>query len=297
LASTWPSNDLLLAIRSALEGADDAILCVAFANRRGVNLLQPQLSLLGRRCRLLVTSAFGGQTTGDALAAAADLRVHVRILNPPAGTFHSKLYLARTPGAAVSVVGSANLTSGLVANIESALVLSGTVRDQPIAECWTLAEELWEHSAAHPWTATERPRRADKVSISRYESPASPSQVLRDALQAVPAETRRRLLRPEQEDHSVRVNPVDDEGRSARGRGEDLADLDRCADFPFDRSSHIEDGRTALPPRQELVAVRSYHNCVRRALSREASVAGTPAHRFGWRCMTSWLVVRKPHSA
>jgi len=53
------------------------------------------------------------------------------------------------------VVGSANLTSGLIANIESALVLSGTIHDQPIAECWTLAEELWEHSAAHPWTATE----------------------------------------------------------------------------------------------------------------------------------------------
>lgn len=115
------------------------MLCVAFANRRGVNLLQPQLSGLGRRCRLLVTSVFGGQTTGDALAAAADLRVHVRILNPPAGTFHSKLYLAKTPSQAVAVVGSANLTSGLIANIESALVLSGTVRDPPIAECWTLA--------------------------------------------------------------------------------------------------------------------------------------------------------------
>jgi hypothetical protein len=79
LASTWPSNDLLPAIRSALDGADDAILCVAFANRRGVNLLQPRLSALGHRCRLLVTSVFGGPTTGDALAVAADLRVHVRI--------------------------------------------------------------------------------------------------------------------------------------------------------------------------------------------------------------------------
>ena len=38
---------------------------------------------------------FGGQTTGAALSAARDLRVRTRILNPPAGTFHPKLYVAR----------------------------------------------------------------------------------------------------------------------------------------------------------------------------------------------------------
>jgi hypothetical protein len=55
----------------------------------------------------------------------------------------------------VAVVGSANLTSGLVANIEGAVVLSGTVHDQPIADCWQLAEALWEHPAARGWTSIE----------------------------------------------------------------------------------------------------------------------------------------------
>ncbi len=35
-------------------------------NRRGINLLEPQLAGLGGRCRLLVTSVFGGGTTGTA---------------------------------------------------------------------------------------------------------------------------------------------------------------------------------------------------------------------------------------
>lgn len=155
LAATWPDNDLLPAIRRALAGADDALLCVAFVNRKGINLLEPQLASLADRCRLLVTSAFGGDTTGDALAAAADLRVRVRVLNPSGGTFHPKLYLARAPRSTVAVVGSANLTSGLVGNIETALVVSGQPHDTPITECWRLAERLWEHPAAVDWVAVQ----------------------------------------------------------------------------------------------------------------------------------------------
>jgi HKD family nuclease len=153
MAATWPENELLPAIREVLAEADAALLCVAFANRRGINLLQPQLARLGSRCRLMVTSAFGGQTTGSALAAAADLGVRVRVLNPSGGTFHPKLYLARGPRRTVAAVGSANLTSGLMVNIESALVLTGADGDEAIADCWQLAERLWEHPAARDWTA------------------------------------------------------------------------------------------------------------------------------------------------
>jgi HKD family nuclease len=39
LAVTWPNNDLLPAIRHALTDAEDALLCVAFVNRRGINLV------------------------------------------------------------------------------------------------------------------------------------------------------------------------------------------------------------------------------------------------------------------
>jgi hypothetical protein len=41
------------------------------------------------------------------------------VLNPAGGKFHPKLYLTRSPASAVAVVGSANLTSGLVANIDT----------------------------------------------------------------------------------------------------------------------------------------------------------------------------------
>ena len=116
-----------------------------------MNLLQPQLSRLADRCRLLVTSAFGAETTGVAVAAAADLRVQVRVLNPAGGTFHPKLYLTRRAASAVAVVGSANLASGLVANIETALVVAGRAGDQAIADCWRYAESLWAHPAAIDW--------------------------------------------------------------------------------------------------------------------------------------------------
>jgi HKD family nuclease len=153
LAATWPDNALLPAIRQALAGAQDALLCVAFVNRRGINLLEPQLTGLGARCRLLVTSAFGGDTTGSALARAAELQVQVRVLNPLGGTYHPKLYLTRAPRSTVAVVGSANLTSGLVGNIETALVVSGRPDDRPIADCWELGESLWERPDAVDWVA------------------------------------------------------------------------------------------------------------------------------------------------
>ena len=58
-----PEGERTPAQRARLVEAD-GLLCVAFANRRGVNLLSPQLARLGGRCRLVVTTAFG-QTTGE----------------------------------------------------------------------------------------------------------------------------------------------------------------------------------------------------------------------------------------
>jgi HKD family nuclease len=156
LVATWPDNRLLPAIRTALREADEALLCVAFVNRRGINLLEPQLSALSRRCRLLVTTVFGG-TTSNALTKATDMGIQVRVLNPPGGTFHPKLYLTRSPNTATAVIGSANLTSGLVANIETSLAITGTPREQPLADSWHLAETLWTHPAAVDWTPTGIP--------------------------------------------------------------------------------------------------------------------------------------------
>ena len=151
LAGTWPTQQLLPILRNALNEAEEALLCVAFTNRKGIHLLEPQLARLASRCRLLVTSAFGGETTETALAVAADLRVQVRVLNPSGGTFHPKLYLTRFDRSGTALVGSANLTSGLVANIETALVVSGLMSEQPIANAWQLGDDLWHHPAAGDW--------------------------------------------------------------------------------------------------------------------------------------------------
>ncbi len=148
---------MLPAIRHTLADAQAALLCVAFVNRRGINLLEPQLAGLAGSCRLLVTPVFGGATTGTALAAAAGLRVQVRVLNLAGGTFHPKLYLAHGRARSVAVVGSANLTSGLVGNIESALVLSAAPTDPAIVECWQFAEKLWRHPAAVDWSPAQVP--------------------------------------------------------------------------------------------------------------------------------------------
>ena len=46
--ATWPEQELLPSLRASLADADSALLCVAFANQKGVNLLGPQLKVLGR---------------------------------------------------------------------------------------------------------------------------------------------------------------------------------------------------------------------------------------------------------
>lgn len=62
LVSTWPHGTLLPAIRSTLESGEEGLLCVAFAIRKGVALLDDELSGLAHRngCRMLLTGAFGG---------------------------------------------------------------------------------------------------------------------------------------------------------------------------------------------------------------------------------------------
>jgi hypothetical protein len=128
-----------------------------FANAKGVNLLGPQLGRLGGRCRLVVTSTFGGETTATALGLAAGLGVAVRVLNPSASTFHPKLYLARKGPGALAVVGSANLTGGLVSNIEAAVVLTGTASDHAISDAWSLGEGLWRHPSCLEWSPRRLP--------------------------------------------------------------------------------------------------------------------------------------------
>src|ERR1700712_1360090 len=109
-------RDQLAAVRRVLDGADEALLGVAFVERRGVNLLEHQLSTVGRG-RLIATTTFG-TTTIQGLETASAFGLGVRVLNPSRGTFHPKLYVARQGDRIAAAIGSANLTGGLISNVE-----------------------------------------------------------------------------------------------------------------------------------------------------------------------------------
>jgi hypothetical protein len=148
--TTRDENTLLAGLRSALTDVEEAFLCVAFAQTAGVHLLRSQLEGVRSSKRLLVTTTFG-QSSPEALHLAGRLGVSVSILNPAASTFHPKMYLARTGSAAVAVIGSPNLTGGLVSNVEAAVVLRGTVDDPPIHAAWAFAESLWGDPRRQAW--------------------------------------------------------------------------------------------------------------------------------------------------
>jgi len=142
---------MLAAVRSVVNTAEDSLLCVAFANEAGVRLLEPAIKDGARRVRLLATTVFG-DTTAAALARASAVGIEVRTLNLAGGTYHPKLYLGLGNDRAAALVGSANLTSGLLRNIEVAALLSGDPRKEPFVQLQELAEGWWDHPAAQPWT-------------------------------------------------------------------------------------------------------------------------------------------------
>jgi len=145
----------LQAVRRVLDGADEAILSVAFVQRRGVSLVERQLQTVGAG-RLVTTTVFGS-TTSEGLDAIQRIGFGVRVLNPSGGTFHPKLYLARHGDEIAAAVGSANLTSGLVANVELVTVLRGGEDAPELRRLVELTETWWAHRDAIDWSADRVP--------------------------------------------------------------------------------------------------------------------------------------------
>lgn len=153
LAPQFPAErNLLAGIRRALHDAEEAYLCVAFASSAGVNLLKPTLEPIRRRvgARMLVTTVFGTSTSA-ALKHAHDAGVDIKVLNPSSGTFHPKVYAGRSDDQVSLVVGSANMTGGLVNNVEMATFLRGEMREETIALVFEWARDIWRSSDATTW--------------------------------------------------------------------------------------------------------------------------------------------------
>jgi hypothetical protein len=211
---TTSDRSLLHAVRGALSNVDEAFLCVAFVQEKGLHLLEKELDALKRRnvrSRLLVTTTL--QTTSPAaLSMASGLGVDVRILNPDSGrTFHPKLYLGSSVAGAAAVIGSANLTGGLATNFEAAvaLALRGARDESPLARAWAWAEELWRDDRVESWT----PQAAE-----RFEEPFEPALYA-----ALAAEVRRdpvflTLGRSPRPNHVVELTPVEVHVETERSR-------------------------------------------------------------------------------
>jgi HKD family nuclease len=101
--TTGGENTLLAGLRHALGDADELLACVAFVHSQGVHLIQPQLQALGSNGRLLLTTTFATSTAPIVKARA--LGLNVAVLNPPSGTYHPKVYVARRGDAATAIVG------------------------------------------------------------------------------------------------------------------------------------------------------------------------------------------------
>jgi HKD family nuclease len=142
-----PNGSLLSEMRSIFIGASSALLCVAFINRTGVALLEEELSRIGKSGRILLTTVFGS-TTKPALTALHRFGLQIKILNLSAGTYHPKVYISESAKIKAAAVGSANLTSGLIKNVEVMTVFRGEPSWNPLREISYLAEDLWSHKSA-----------------------------------------------------------------------------------------------------------------------------------------------------
>lgn len=151
--STLPGRTLLPALRELLTHADEVVLASAFIDSRGIHLIGDELRALGPRSRLVATSVFGGQRAAAAFAAADALGTRCRVLNPSRGTFHPKVVVAHRDGATRALVGSANLTAGLVANVEAGVVISGAAA----VEVSELVEAWWSDPVAVDWASPPVP--------------------------------------------------------------------------------------------------------------------------------------------
>ena len=145
--ATRPRRDLLPALRDLLATADDAVVASAFIDTRGIHLVGAELRGLGPRGRLVATSAFRGDRAHAAFAAATELGTRCRVLNPARGTFHPKVIVAHRNGSTQALVGSANLTAGLVSNVEAGVIVGGSAA----TEISQLVEAWWSDPVAVDW--------------------------------------------------------------------------------------------------------------------------------------------------
>jgi hypothetical protein len=85
------------------------------------------------------------------MAALATTGTRLRVANQARGTFHPKIYVAREAGTVRALIGSANLTGGLVTNVETAVAFEGRGDEELLADTWATATAYWSLHGAQAW--------------------------------------------------------------------------------------------------------------------------------------------------
>ena len=159
-------NTHLEAVKALLSLPDleSAVVCVAFANKAGVELIAAELGRAGDRVDVFV-GIRNGITTKEGLLALLNTGVNVHCVDTGARhlVFHPKFYVARSDARAIVVVGSANLTlGGLNNNIESSVVLDLDLsRDEDLEFLESIVTECTDLAGEHPRHVVRIKRRSD----------------------------------------------------------------------------------------------------------------------------------------
>ena len=156
----------LTAVRDLLDGADRALLAVAYLRPAGVGLLRDRLRPIGDGRLLVATDRV---TTADGIAAARNRRFDVRGHTPPRGAFHAKAWLVERDGTWAALVGSGNCTGGLAVNDEAHTLLHGPDVQPTLDRLAAGFEERWAAADHRPEDAIPQPRTVDVVAHPLWE--------------------------------------------------------------------------------------------------------------------------------
>ena len=143
------------ALTPVIEGTKDLRIAVAFASKRGLDLLEEPLAAAinaGSPIEFLVGLDFG-TTEPKALEHLLGLSRRYKNVSTiwlgslsDAGVYHPKVYLSRVDESVAAIVGSSNLTEGgLRKNVEVNVLVSSEATDEFVSEIYATYNQLKFH--------------------------------------------------------------------------------------------------------------------------------------------------------